>query len=137
MAERLRNLDAQFLHQVTTVSQRRTLSDSVEGAQGIMFQCPSCGAGMERGEEDGRGYIKGAHYITVLFANPRGTEAAPPTAGPVDGNGNHPRWTMSGNTIDDLSLAPSVDCSRPWKGPDGVTHPSGCNYHSFVTNGAA
>jgi hypothetical protein len=123
---RLRDLDGQFIYNVTADGSRCSNSDSIEGAQGVLFQCPSCGVGKERGvSEDGDGFIVGAHYIMVCFANPRGAPVAP-TA--FDKN---PRWTMSGSSLDDLTLSPSVNCDI--QGPN--REPSFCKYHGWVKNG--
>lgn len=132
---RLRDLDGRFVCEASNGGSRLSRQDSVEGMQGVMFQCPSCGAGLERGEEDGRRFIRGAHYIRAFFANPQGAPVAPHDADlRTDGNPN-PRWTMSGTSIDDLTLTPSINCDIPWKDKDGVEHPSGCKFHGFVTNG--
>lgn len=133
---RLRDLDAQFLCNVSANGHQRMDSDSVDGAQGIQFQCPTCGVGKERGERDGRRFIRGAHYIMALFANPRNAPLAPADAGPGNVAGNRPRWTIeSGASIDDLTLAPSINCDIPWKDEAGVEHPSSCKFHGFVKNG--
>lgn len=103
--------------------------------QGVQFQCPSCGAGLERGEEEGRRFLRGAHYILVLFSNPRGVEPAPPDAF-LRGDGSpNPQWSMTGTSLDDLSTTPSINCDIPWKDKDGVEHPSSCKFHGYITNG--
>jgi hypothetical protein len=135
---RLRDLDARFLYDVQPMSSRMSDSASVDGMQGVQFQCPSCGAGKERGEEDGRRFIRGAHYIQVLFANPRNVAPAPADAGCDDSHGGHPRWMIeSGSTLDDLTLSPSINCDIPWKDAQGVEHPSACKFHGYVKNGDA
>jgi hypothetical protein len=37
---------------------------------------------------------------------------------------NDGRWTITGTTIDDLSISPSIDCTR-----------SGCGFHRVITKG--
>ncbi len=140
---RLRDLDARFVDRVTTAgSHFRMESDSVVGAQGIMFQCPSCGAGLPREIDSertvgghARRYIVGAHYIQVLFANPQGVEPAPADAGVTGADHtSHPRWQIeSGSSLDDLTLSPSINCDIPSK--DGT--PSICKFHGYVKNGEA
>lgn len=138
---RLRDLDARFLQHVTVTGSRMIVGDSVNGAQGVMFQCPSCGAGkdvVDDPERPGRRYVAGAHYIQVLFSNPVGTDPAPADAGVTGGDGtSHPRWTMGGNSLDDLTLSPSINCDIPWKDDQGVEHPSSCKFHGWVKNGDA
>lgn len=129
---RLRDLDAHFVYDAQADGGcRMSNSDSVDGMQGISFQCPKCGEEKQRGEEDGRGFIRGAHYIRVFFANPTNTAVAP-----VEADAN-PRWTMSGEWLDTLTLSPSINCDIPWKDAQGVEHPSSCKFHGFVRNGDA
>lgn len=118
---RLRDLDAQFIAGIEARRGAYRDQESIEGAQGVMFQCPKCGEGRERGFEDGRGHIKGAHYIRVCFANPRGVPVAPPE---FDKN---PRWSMVGSSLDDLTTKPSINCDV---GPN-----SACTFHGFITKG--
>lgn len=128
---KLRDLDAAFIGQATENGYRR--QDSINGAQGVMFQCPSCAEGKERGEEDGRRFVRGAHYIRVCFSNPRGAAVAP------DGiAGGKDRWKiLSGSSLDDLTLSPSINCDIPWRDEKGVEHPSVCRFHGYVRNGEA
>lgn len=81
--------------------------DSVEGAQGVMFVCPECGN----------------HSVLCWFKNPRNAPIVPDSAFPKPG-----RWTFTGETIETLTLAPSVDLSV-----GGV----GCLWHGWVKNGDA
>lgn len=74
---KLTDLNGRLIDQVTLTGYWRRPGMELEGAQGLLFQCPSCGAGMERGEEGGRRFIRGAHHIMVLFSNPRGVAPAP------------------------------------------------------------
>jgi hypothetical protein len=128
---KLRDLDAHFLGQCT--ERGFTRQDSIEGAQGVMFQCPSCGAGKEQGEEDGRRFIRGAHYIRVCFSNPRGASVAPDAVA-----GGKPRWELvSGTSLNDLTLSPSINCDIPWRDDAGVEHASSCKFHGYVRNGDA
>lgn len=121
---RLRDLDARFVYDATADGCRLSTVDSVEGAQGVMFQCPKCAIGKETGEEDGRRFVRGAHSIRVFFSNPRGAAVAPPAAD------ENPRWQMSGNGIDDLTLQPSINLDVPGQ-------ENGCRWHGWVTNGEA
>lgn len=134
---KLTDLDAQFLDRVELTSHYRRESELLVGAQGIMFQCPSCAVGKAIAEDDeqpGRHYIIGAHYIQVLFSNPQGVALPAPECGVVDATGtNHPRWAIvSGTSLADLTLSPSIDCNIPHKGV-----PSSCNFHGYVKNGDA
>jgi hypothetical protein len=123
---KLRELDARFLGNVKDGSAR--MQPGISGAQAVMFQCPLCSQGKERA--DGGGF-KGAHYVRVCFANPQGAPVAPQE---YDDN---PRWTMTGTSLDDLTLSPSINLDVPWKDAQGVEHPSSCKWHGFVTNGDA
>lgn len=87
---------------------------SVEGAQGVLFTCPKCGG----------------HEVLCWFANPRNAPKVPDAAFPRPG-----RWTFSGETLDVLTLSPSVDLSGIDK--DNPASPSRCYWHGFVQNGEA
>lgn len=87
---------------------------TLDGAQGIFFWCP-CGYGKPEYPIDGGR----PHGVIVAFRNPVGAQAPPPNFGPSSRNGqDHPRWTMSGSSLADLTLAPSVDVGDPscWHG---------------------
>jgi len=114
---RLRDLDAEFCGDATERGFRRR--DEIAGAQGIMFQCPKCAEGKERGEEGGRRFVRGAHYILCWFSNPR--EA--PTI-PAEWYKGIARWEMTGTSLDDVTLRPSILVQGP-----------GCGFHGFITNG--
>jgi hypothetical protein len=141
---RLRDLDAHFVYEATKAGSRLSDGETVDGMQGVMFQCPSCGAGkpieVDRERETGgrpRRYVVGAHYIRVFFANPRGVAVAPADADLRNDGTPNPRWQMSGATLDDLTLTPSINCDIPWKDKEGVEHPSSCKFHGYVTKGDA
>ena len=121
---KLRDLDAQWLYGAHAKEYRRSSKASVDGMQGVMFQCPKCSVGKQHGEENGRRFVRGAHYIRVFFSNPRGVSVAPPEA---DSN---PRWAMSGSSIDDLTLSPSINLDVP-------ENSGGCGWHGWVKNGDA
>lgn len=132
---RLRELDAQWIcdaNESTQTYGRRT-DGTVEKAQGILFQCPKCSEGKERGQDERGGFVVGAHYISVCFSNPRGALVAPDVIA-----GGKPRWEIvSGTTLDDITLSPSINCDIPWKDKDGVTHPSSCKFYGYIRNGDA
>lgn len=121
---RLTDLDARLFGRVDANNGVKYMQDELRGAQGVLFQCPKCAIGKERGEEDGRRFVRGAHYIAVCFSNPIGAPVAPQE---FDHN---PRWTMSGTSIDDLTLSPSINLDVP-------ENAGGCGWHGFVTNGDA
>lgn len=115
---RLRDLDAWFCGQAKVGSYRR--QPELAGAQGILFQCPKCAVGCEPGEEDGRRFFRGAHYILCWFANPVGADVAPAALNPT------PRWRVeSGTGLDDLTLSPSILIV------------GGCAWHGFIREGSA
>lgn len=119
-------LDAEFVGQVTgTPGQASGVScmrqgAQIEGAQGLWFQCPVCAVGKEPGEEDGRRFVRGAHYVLCWFSNPRNAPPLDATWWPTIA-----RWTMSGSSLDDLTLQPSILLK------------GGCNWHGYLTNGDA
>lgn len=84
-----------------------------------MFQCPKCSEGLERGEEEGRRFVIGAHYGLCFFRNPQGADAIPAEWYP-----RIARWEMTGTSLDDLTLRPSILFSPP-----------GCAWHGYITNG--
>lgn len=126
---RLRELGAEFIgrYRVENGHVCHTRQDTLEGAQGVMFQCPKCADGLERGEEDGRQFFRGAHYVICWFRNPRGAEPVPADATPGPG-----RWWAEGTGLDDLTFThgePSMAKS--------VLLTAGCGWHGFVENGDA
>lgn len=117
---RLTDLDAEFIGERTETSYRRL--DSIEGAQGLSFQCPGCSVGKETGEEDGRRFVRGAHYVLCWFRNPRGADPVPADALPGPG-----RWWIEGTGLDDLTF----DYGQPVQ---AKSIQLGC-WHGFITNG--
>jgi len=67
---KLTDLDGHFLGEVEPNGSCKRV-DSLDGAQGVMFQCPKCAAGQPIMEEDGRKFVVGAHYVICWFKNPR------------------------------------------------------------------
>lgn len=117
---RLLELDAEFVGNATTQSFRRQ-GDAIEGAQGVIFQCPKCAEGKEHGEEHGRRFVVGAHYVLCWFRNPQGAAPIPAAWYPKIA-----RWEMFGSGLADLSLRPSVLLTGP-----------GCGWHGWITAGEA
>ena len=81
---------------------------SIDGAQGLFLWCP-CAYGDD----------KRAHGLIVPFANPRNAPTLPDEHGPTSRDGSHhPRWTMMGAGLGDLTVSPSVDVGEPscWHG---------------------
>lgn len=98
--------EAHFYGDATSTSTQHL--DSIEGAQGVWLCCP----------------CRGGHSVQVPFANPRNAPQLPPDHGPLSRDGTtHPRWTMSGTSLDDLTVTPSIDV--------GTTS---C-WHCFITAG--
>jgi hypothetical protein len=59
----------------------------------------------------------------IPFANPRNAPAVPADHGPqskLNPDGPRPRWIMSGTSLEDLTLTPSID--------------TGC-WHEYITLG--
>jgi hypothetical protein len=81
-----------------------TLANQPEGqAEALFFVCPSCPSG---------------HGIIVQW---QGRSIYP--SGVL--------WQRTGATLDDLTLAPSINCDVPL--PDGT--PSSCKFHGWVRGG--
>lgn len=100
-----------------------TFLDSIEGAQGLWLWCP-CGYGKAEHPLDGGR----PHAIMVPFANPRNAPPCPANHGPFSKRTNtHPRWTMSGSSLADLTCSPSVDV--------GGGDAGGSCWHGFIQNG--
>lgn len=73
-------------------------------SQGLMLWCP-CGYGLEQFPLDGGR----PHAIMVPFANPPNGVPLPANHGPVSRDSNrHPRWTVSGSGLHDLTITPSI-----------------------------
>lgn len=112
---KLTDLDAVFvgMYQKTLITSYQELR-SVEGAQGVLFVCPKCQN----------------HSILCWFKNPRNSQPVPEDAEPKPG-----RWTFTGDTIDTLTLTPSVDISKvDAQNPASETR---CYWHGFIQNGDA
>jgi hypothetical protein len=153
---RLRDLDAQFIGSYGTKTDERTdreyigyrrQGDKIDGAQGLLFQCPTCAVGKEPGttsvcvacEQEiddcacepatrvtrSRNHYKGAHYIICWFRNPRGADRVPDDAQPLPG-----RWWIEGTSLDDLTLAHGAPHMAR-----SVLLQGGCNAHFCVTAG--
>lgn len=87
---------------------------TVDGAQGLLFICPKCQN----------------HSVLCWFKNPRNAVAVPIDALPKPG-----RWTFCGETVDTITLVPSVDLSKiDAENPAG---PDRCYWHGFVKSGDA
>jgi hypothetical protein len=107
---RLRDLEPAFLAYNTVVegAEKRVFHKQVHEfneAQGIEFLCPCC-------YEANKGNV-GTHLVIVWFKDKV----------PVDAEPGPGRWTPSGNSFDNLTLAPSIQLR------------GGCNWHGFVQNG--
>lgn len=104
---RLRELGAYFIGDYA--DNRWKKSDKLDGAQGVTFECPceKCIAG--------RVNESGATTVTIYFANPVNAQ-------PFIGERG---WQMSGTSLDDLTLSPSILLRGT------------CDWHGWVTNGDA
>jgi hypothetical protein len=127
---RLRDLDGHFVGEWAERSYRVLLT--VEGAQGLLFQCPLCSVGKTRGpragravdaRDEGRTWAEGAHYVLCWFTNPRNAARVPDDAFPIPG-----RWNFTGESIDDITFVGPQAASVHLSGP-------GCGWHGFVKDG--
>jgi len=94
---RLTELDPNFLHYAPDAT--RCFVDQLARANGVIFLCPVC-----QGSK--------AHYILCW------TAAVPQTEAPHGG-----RWTLSGSSLADLTISPSVALV------------DGCRAHFWVQDG--
>ena len=102
---KLRDLDASFLRHEGNFFQRvATFAE----AHGVVFLCPKC-----FGENGG---AVGTHSVICWR----------PDRVPLDAVPGPGRWFMSGTSLDDLSLHPSVNLTG-----------AGCKWHGWVKNGEA
>lgn len=88
--------------------------NTVAEADQVEFLCPLC---FEK-----NGGSKGTHAIFVTFAG----RTVPDEAGSRDSTGKPTRWSVSGNTLDDLVLTPSILLDQ------GREQSLGCHWHGFV-----
>jgi len=114
----LRELDGQFLSAHHPDGSFSQIGDQLASATGVMFQCPKCSEGKKRGEEDGRKFVVGAHYVICWFVG------VPMNITPGPG-----RWNPSGTSLDDLTFI--------GPGAISVLLTSGCGWHGFVRDGEA
>lgn len=106
---KLRELEATFVGKATANSFNE--QDTIDGAQGIMFDCPLCHR----------------HSVLCWFSNPINAPIVPADMEPGPG-----RWEASGSSIDDLTLNPSVNLDTQ----NAREHKS-CLWHGWVKNGNA
>ena len=111
--------DAKFYGHISEDGNSITFLSSIEGAQGLWLWCP-CGYGKPEYPLEGAR----PHGIQVPFANPRNAPQCPENHGPIATDGTHPRWTVDGNDIDELTIKPSV-----------LVQPSKPCWHGFITHG--
>lgn len=109
MRTKLRDLDAQFVGAGGDGVFRADGTPAPKRSGiGLSFKCP-CG---KHDEYD---------RVFVTFSNPL-------DGGPAhDDNGRVPTWDRTGDTIDTITLKPSIQRMDP----------GGCRWHGFVTNGEA
>jgi hypothetical protein len=120
-------VQAEFYGGATDYSHQMQGAD-VEGAQGLWLWCP-CGYGKPEYPLDG----PRPHAIIVPFKNPQNAPPVPANHGPTSRDGSHhPRWTMSGTGLGDLTLSPSIDVGTPscWHGH--VVNGRWCQYPARV-----
>jgi hypothetical protein len=122
---RIFNLNAHFLYDAKDIDGQESFQfheDKLDGAQGIMFQCPRCAQGKPMVEENGERFVRGVHSLICWFSNPKNAPPVPDTMTPLPG-----RWEASGTNIGDLTLNPSVFLNSE----------AGCRWHGWVKHGDA
>ena len=126
--------EAEFYGEVNADTWRQNHEDgspmTFKESQGLFLWCP-CGYGAldkdgkERYPLDLSLNLGRPHGVIVPFANPPSGVSLPADHGPVSRDGkSHPRWTVSGTGLHDLTITPSIAVG---KDPE-------C-WHGFVRNG--
>lgn len=95
---------------------------------GVRFICPN---------NDGPGPHPEGHSVCVLFANPPDGGHAHPDDPSCPGNNGGNRWMRTGIDFEDMTLAPSVDCTRGENCPryDHTNCGHTACWHGNVNNG--
>ena len=101
----LRELEAEFTKATGNGGFHRV--ETLAEADGVFFLCPACFV-------TNHGPI-GTHSVIVPFTNAPAGAYSIRTA-----DGREPRWSVSGNSLDDLQCSPSVQLL------------GGCNWHGWV-----
>lgn len=103
------DLEGRFIRLISTdgQSERLQIVDEIQDAQGVWFLCPKCY------EKNGQSN-EGTHMVLLWFRNRGVPIAAPPGPG---------RWEARGNTLDALSLDPSISLE------------GGCGWHGYIREG--
>jgi hypothetical protein len=117
--------DAQFYGEINDADRSHRYLPSIEGAQGLFLWCP-CGYGKAEFPLDGGR----PHGVMVPFSNPRNAPLCPPDHGPHsarDPSAPHPRWVMTGTSLEDLSTQPSIQV--------GSASDNTACWHGYITNG--
>jgi Family of unknown function (DUF6527) len=109
---RLTDLDAVFVGKVNFQTTEFTEQDNIDGAQGILFNCPLCGR----------------HSVLAWFSNPTNAPRVPDTFEPGPG-----RWTASGSGLMDITLIPSINLDTEKM----KAFPDACKWHGWVKSGDA
>lgn len=87
---------------------------TVPEADQLTFLCPAC---FEKNAGP-----KGTHGVIVTFAG----RNVPDDAGSIDSDGKPSRWNVSGTSLDNLVLTPSILLDSKRKADEG------CHWHGFV-----
>jgi len=116
---KLLDLDARFIRRIPDEGMQ--MVDALAEADGVMFQCPKCAEGCEKGEEDGRRFVRGAHYVICWFRGRVSDNVSP-----------RGRWTPAGSGLGDLTFV-SGNPAQAYS----VLITGGCNWHGYVKDGDA
>lgn len=106
--------DAKFYGKIDEADQSHEYLPSIDGAQGLFLWCP-CGYGQldddgkERYPLDLSHNLGRPHGLLVPFRNPRNAPPCPDGHGPRSRDKQtRPRWEMTGTSLGDLTLSPSI-----------------------------
>lgn len=111
IAYREETKEEMFVRGVAVPAQMFMQVDTLQEAHGIRFICPK--------SFETHGGIIGSHYIQIYFAG----SPVPDNLG-INQNGTAVRWNVSGTSLDDLSITPSIQ-------EEGYH----CGWHGFVGSG--
>jgi len=93
-------------------------TNGLEGAQALFLWCP-CGYGKPQYPLEGAR----PHVVMIAFRNPIGAPTCTDQQCSRGRDGRPTRWNVSGTSLEDLTLVPSIDVGRP-----------SC-WHGFITTG--
>jgi hypothetical protein len=119
---KLTDLYASFIIEKKSSNGEFVRVNSINGAQGIIFQCPKCAIGKKSSEENGKRGFVGVHYVICWFELPHNAPKVPDWLDPKPG-----RWFFTGNSLETLTFT--------GPGLHSILLVGGCGWHGMIDNG--